>query len=137
MTFIEMGQELEDAKEAELAPEGEYDVVVKSVEHVTQNGKNHIKLMLVIENAEENYAPFNHYIALPKSDDDAQKRQTKALMAKRFLVAFDIPTENGGFNPMDIEGANCRIGVTQSTNEYEGQTYVRNELKVPRLPGNS
>lgn len=144
MGFIDLGNELAEVQEAPLAPEGEYDLAVHSVEHDTDNGKNNI--IVGIKFLGENFQPFRHYISLPLPSD-AQKDQekgnpagttqkTKLLMLKRFLVAFNIPFEANGFDPMDIQGATARVKVGQrSYNDAQtNEPRLAQTLRLPNLP---
>ncbi len=157
MSFIDMGNEFSDVKEAVLAPEGEYDLKIQQVEHVRvdANGnttevdelavKNNLRVMVVFEGG-DNFAPFTHFISLPSPNDDTKDiengkepgstRRFKMLQIKRFLFAFDIPVDGNGFNPIDFQGQRAKLGVSQRSykDNATGEERIAQQLKLPRLP---
>ncbi len=133
MSFIDMGDELANAKEAEPAPEGEYDLVLHDVEEFTNEAGN-MSLKVLVKFDDNAHAPFTHWVSLPSAEDDAAKIQAKALFIKRFLVAFNVPMEDNGFNPTDIPGCRARLAVKQ--NQYtnkNGDEAIGNNIVLPRL----
>jgi len=142
MPFIEMGKEFANAKEPEVAANGEYDLTCKDVEHMTDGGKNSLRVQVKID-GKNDYAPIFHYIGLPHPDDakkDEEKghdkgttRSTKALMARRFCHAFNIPITPEGFDTNDIKGATARLPLTQDT--YLGRR--KNVITLPYLPADA
>lgn len=142
MPFIEMGDDFKDAKEGKTAPNGQYDLKCREVDHITEGGKNHIRVIVDIlaDDPDTEYNPIFHTIALPSSKDaenDEKKghkegttRKMKQLMAKRFLHLFDVPFTDDGFDPNDITGSTARATLEQD--EYQGVT--RNVIRLPQLP---
>lgn len=145
--FIEMGEEFGETKEPELAPEGkEYDLVCKDIEEYEKDGKRSIRVLMLIEDPEGDYAPFSHFLALPSPEADQRNDEekghkpgttarTKMLMTKRFLHAFGVPYTNTGFDPQDIIGARARLPLTQETYKAsDGQERRNQRLSLPPLP---
>lgn len=126
MSFIEM-EGLQDAKEAIVAPEGNYELVILQATHKPE--KNNITVLLEID-SDEDYGTVFHTISLPKKDDDEDKRKAKGLFAKRFLVQFDLDTGEDGFNLEAFSGQRASCNITQSV--YEGTT--RNQIRLDNLP---
>lgn len=151
MPFIDMGDQFGDTKEAELAPEGkEYDLLCKEIEELEKDGKKTIRVMILVEDPEEDYAPFSHFLSLPNPEKDQQNDEakghspgttgrTKMLMIKRFLHAFRVPFDSRGFDPQDIIGARARLPLTQEVNQQEGPYKGRRNqrLVLPSLPSES
>lgn len=137
MPFIDMGKEFKDAKETPLAPEGEYDLLCKAVDHNTT--KHYVQVTIGIEG--EDYKDFNHFVNLANPERDAvtdadkgrepgTTTRNKMLFVKRFLEAFSVPYEAKGFDPNDIPGASARLGLTQTV----GTTGMRNQnINLPPL----
>lgn len=144
MPFIDMGDEFADTKEPELAPEDTYDLRCEDVDHITEGGKNNIRVRIRIEGGD--FQPIFHYLALPQPDKDKKRdaekgeelgttSKWKMLMTKRFLHAFGVPYEANGFDPNDIMGASARLGVTQdSFTREDGSVMRNNKIQLPPLP---
>lgn len=140
MTFIDMGKTFKDAKEQPLAPEAMYDLRCTDTDHNTKEGKNTVRVTVEIEGGD--FAPFSHYLALPRKDgydeemdvkNNKKKGTTgknKMVMLKRFLHLFNIPFNENGFDLIDIKGATARALLGQRENE--GTKYQ--EIRVPRMP---
>lgn len=128
--FINM-QNLGEVTEPKPVPNGRYDVTISEAKYVEE--KNYIRVSLGIQGHLD--APnVNHFISLPKKDDDAGKATFKQLMLKRFLVQFRIPFDNAsGFNVDDFAGAtaNAQLNLGEP-NADTGAVY--NELVVDKLP---
>lgn len=125
--FINMN--LGDTVEPKPVPQGRYDVVVTSA---TFNGeKNYIRCSLGIQGHLD--APnVNHFISLPKKDDEPQKANFKQLMLKRFLEQFNIPYDPvAGFNVEDFNGAAANVQLNISEPDDTGTVY--NELVVDKM----
>lgn len=122
MTFIEMP--LGDAKEKEVVPEGEYDLIVEDAVPPPP-GKKSVMVRLSIEGHLEAKAVF-HHLALISSDDDEEKRNNKLLFGKAFCDAFSIPYEGAGFDLDDFPGAQGTIYLTQE--EYQG--IINNKIRL-------
>lgn len=145
MPFIEMGEEFANAKETPLAPEGEYDLVIKALEEDKDPGKKD-NLVIQLQFETEDYQPFRHWVALPipqkdKRNDEEKGHKagttakTKMLMAKRFCYLFNIEYTDLGFNTDDFLGARTRAGITQgSFTARDGSEVAVNRILLPRLP---
>lgn len=147
MPFIELGDEFGETREAVLAPAGkQYDLLCKDVEEyekeVDGGVKKSLRVLIMIEDPENDFAPFSHFLALPnptldqrndeeKSNPPGTTSKNKMLMIKRFLHAFRVPMTGNGFNPQDIPGARARLALTQDT--WNDQLNQR--IKLPPLPG--
>lgn len=131
MTFINMN--LDDAKEATIAPESEYDLVIDNATFgESKNGKPQIVCYIAIEDHPE-FRSIRHNVSMPAPEDDADKARFKKLMLKRFMHMFSIPWGGDGINVEDFLGARTRGLVKQGEpNPDTGDIY--NELVVPRLP---
>lgn len=147
MSFIDLGQEFGDTKEPELAPEGKsYDLFCKDIEERKGDGKNDIRVMILVEDPDHEFSPIFHYLALPQPEKDQRNDEekghkpgtttrTKLLMTKRFLHAFGITFTSTGFSPQDIPGARARLPVTQGTfTRKDGSTGRNNSISLPMLP---
>jgi len=129
MPFVDMN--LDDVKEATVAPEGYYELVVSEASlETSKSGKPMIRVILDFEGRPE-YRSVWHFISLPSEDDEPDSANFKRLMLKRFLVHFNIPCD-GGFNTEDFLGARAECFVNQEP--IEGSDDVRNSLQLPRLP---
>src|SRR5690606_40880560 len=95
MTFVPVA--FDEAVEATAAPSGKYELQITGAE-VKQTGPNSAnpgrdQLVFTIGFVDQsvNAPNIRHFGSLPHPDDEATKSRNKALMLKRFLVAFDIP----------------------------------------------
>ena len=122
---------LNDVQESRPVPAGRYNLVVATAEEaVSQKGAPQIKVSIGIEGHET--APnVSHYISLPGDGDEPSKATFKALLLKRFLVAFKIPFGPDGFDVQDFPGASCSADLTLSEPDDSGNIY--NRLQLPRL----
>ncbi len=142
MPFIDLGDEYENATEAQVVPERDYDLLCKDAELMLEGGKNSIRVLIVHENAPiDNPAPIYHYIGLANKEKDTANDvaknldpgttvKTKALFAKRFIHAFGIPMDGRQLDPADIPGHSARVGL--GIELYQGQK--KNVLRLPMLP---
>ena len=128
MTFIDMPG-LEDAKEPVAVPEGKYDLCIIDAKLTEKEGKKSVRLIMEIEGEPEAGNVF-HYVGLPAEDDDADKRKTKMLFARRFFNQFNINTD-GGFEMEQLVGSRASAAMILQE-EYEGD--LRNSLKTNKLP---
>jgi len=131
MSFIELTG-LNEVKEPELAPEGEYDLRIGFADDYIKEGtkKMIVRCSIAIEGHPE-YAAFNHWTVVYDPEDDDDQRKMRALRTARFLTLFNVPFENG-FEVEDLFGATAvNVFVTQSEEDDQGNTY--NELRVPRM----
>jgi hypothetical protein len=115
--------------EPKPVPDSMYDLEIVSAESTSsQGGSPQVEVHIGILGHED--APnVRHYISLPKEGDDAGKRGTKLLFAKRFCSLFKIPYDETGFDTDDFTGSKARAELT--TEERNGNTY--NKLILPRL----
>lgn len=123
---------IDDAKEPEAAPEGEYDLrIVKSEDGESKKGNAMTTVFIRIEDAAiPNAAPIRHWLTYPDSQTPADQRQMRLLDIKRFLTVFGIPFEAKGFNTDDLAGATGRCYIYQEEGD-DGNVY--NRLRLPRL----
>lgn len=127
MTFIAM-QGIDDAREPDVMPEGEYDLVINDAKIRNTEGKNDIMVIIAIE-GEPNAANVFHFVSLPSEDDDDDKVKVKMLFARRFFHQFSIDVD-GGVDTEQFVGSRCRGKLTQE--EFEDN--LSNKLQVNRLP---
>jgi len=130
MPFINVA--LDDAKEQEPVPEGEYDLrIVKAEDGESKAGNAMTTVYIKIEDsAYPNAALCRHWLTYPDRDTPADQRQMRLLDIKRFLTAFGIAQESKGFNSDDLLGATARCMLSQEEAD-DGNVY--NRLRLPRL----
>ena len=130
MSFIELNG-MNEAKEPELAPEGEYQLTLTNPEaYVNEKGRDIVKVRVEFTDYPE-YQSFMHWIAMPsKKLDDEKVYNSLLLGVKRFLNLFGIPADNG-FNVEDLQGATAVAKVIQETSD-DGE-HVNNRIIVPRI----
>lgn len=120
-----------DAKEPEAAPEGEYDLrIVKWEEKETKKGSPMIPCTIKIMDRDVNAPLFTHWVLLIDDKVPVENHDMYKLNLQRFLSAFNVPYEDGGFDTDDLQGAegHCFVG------QQEGDDgIVRNVLRLPRL----
>lgn len=136
MSFLEMNLGA-DVKEAEIAPEGNYDLIIDKAEikdNSDTTGKVNVQVQLLFDGMPE-YNRIFHYLSMPTQEDDDAKRQIKQLMVKRFLRHFKIPFDENGFDVEALAGAyaNTNVTVEEYTNDA-GQSRLSNRLNLPPLP---
>ena len=131
---------LDDIHEPKPVPIGRYDVTIADVQPMeSQKGKPMLLVSLGIDGHDD--APnVRHYISLPHDGDEPRSSQFKALMLKRFLVAFNIPFSGEGFNIDDFYGAKAALEVgldkekdSDGNEKPDGASY--NRLVLPKLQG--
>ena len=124
---------LDDAKEGEPVPEGEYELrIVKAEDGESKKGNTMTTVTMRIENAGiPNASPVRHWLVYPDSSTPMEQRNLRLLDIKRFLTCFGVPFDGGGFDSADLEGAIGRCMLTQEQNEENGEIY--NRLRLPRL----
>lgn len=137
MPFVESA--VAEAREDELVPEGEYDLIISSVEE-KEDRKGNLMFMCVldIQNPPDNVsnpAPVFHYISTIGPEDDAKTRNFKLRMQRRFLECFEIPFEDNGFNTDDFEGAKGTCLVRQSEILRDGKPSgdYSHQLSLPKF----
>ena len=134
MGLIEMP--LGDAREPETVSDGRYDLRIEAQEEKENpnTGKKSIQVIIKIENPPAGVEPMEimHFIALPRPDDTPQGRKFKLLQTARFLHLFDIPYNEGGFDPDDLPGSTAS-GVTVTQGDVEGYG-PRNNIDLSAHP---
>lgn len=141
MSFINV--DFNSAVEAQPAPEGRYSLqitdgkVVQTGPNSANPGRDMLQFTIGFTDPEVNAPTIRHFVSLPHSDDEPQKARNKALMLKRFLVAFDIPFESNGIDldaiTFEAIGKEAHdIHVTQDTGQDGVSVY--NRINLPRLP---
>jgi hypothetical protein len=130
MPFISVP--LDDAKEAEPVPEGEYDLrIVKAEDGPSKKGNAMTTVYIKVEDsAYPNAALVRHWITYPDRDTPADQRQMRLLDIKRFLTCFGVAQESNGFNSDDLLGSVGRSFLYQEEAD-DGNVY--NRLRLPRL----
>lgn len=130
MPFINV--DLNDAREQETVPEGNYKLrIVKAEDGESKAGNEMTTVYIKIENSDvPNPALIRHWITYPGRDSTADQRAMRLIDIKRFLVCFGIPFEGGGFNSEDLVGAEGECLVITETGD-DGNDY--NRLRLPRL----
>ena len=123
-----------DIQEAKLPPEGRYDLVCLKADLQEKEGKSSIRLILSVEDTDENYANLFSYIGLPGPGDDGEKVAQKLLFAKRTLywLGMDDVIEDGELDLSALPGCQTRIPIPVVPSEYEGRE-GRN-VNWPNLP---
>lgn len=115
--------------ESKPVPAGKYDLTVAGVEEgKSQKGMPQLKVSIGI-NGHDDAPNVSHYVSLPSPGDE--KSQAKALFLKRFLEAFKIPHDGGGFDTDDFPGATASLELILSEPDDNGNVY--NRLNLPRL----
>src|SRR6266480_4321232 len=122
---------LGDVKEPKPVPRGRYALTIAEAEHNEE--KNYVRVSIGID--EHLDSPnITHILSLDKPDNDPSKEEFKKLMRKRFLVAFDIPHDDSGFNTDDFAGAKAELEVTLTSADDDEQGRTFNRLVLPKLP---
>jgi hypothetical protein len=131
MGFINVA--LDDAKEAEVVPEGEYDLrIIKAEDGESKKGNPMTSILIKIEDAPiPNAAPVRHWLTYPDNKTPADQRNMRLLDIKRFLTLFGVPITADGFDSEDLVGATARAYLTQEEGDNNGEVY--NRIKLPRL----
>ena len=137
-----------DAKEPELLPDGLKNLRILKAEYKEGKveGKHHT--LVIIDCPErpdcqsiffylgdpmgfEEYMSFNP----DKSKEDWDKAEAfKSLNAKRFMVHFDIPWDEDGYDTDDFAGKTADTITQQSESEYEGKKRKQVDMILPELP---
>jgi hypothetical protein len=130
MGFIKV--DLNDAKEAETVPEGEYDLrIIKAEDGESKAGNPMTSVLIKIEDAPiPNASPVRHWLTYPDSKTPADQRNMRLLDIKRFLTCFGVPMTAYGFDSEDLVGATGRAYLAQEEGD-NGEVY--NRLRLPRL----
>jgi len=120
---------LEDVHEPELAPDGEYDIRLISVELKTseKSGREYINALMAIEG--ENAPLVAHMIVLPDGEKPDMDERRK-LDIKRFCTAFNLPltlnfSEDGKMTGVKNLVARALVGTEQGTEGYDDRNRVK------------
>jgi hypothetical protein len=120
---------LKDVQESKPVPGGKrYDLTIAEAEFNEE--KNYIRVSVGIDDHLDS-PNIAHFCSLPKADDDERKAGFKALMLKRFLVAFNIPHDEDGFEVEDFAGAQAELEVRLSDPDDNGNVY--NRIVLPKV----
>lgn len=129
MAFI--NAQLDDTKEPEAAPEGEYDLrIVRAERKESKKGKMMTEVLIRIEDADVNAPPLRQYLIDVTPDMPEDQQRMRKLELKRFLQCFGIKLVDGGYDEEDLAGATGRCMVIQEEN---GEYGLQNRLRLPRL----
>jgi hypothetical protein len=125
---------LNEAREAEAVPEGEYEVRIHSVtEKDSKGGKPMLAVMCLIESADHpDAAPINHYLSLPADDDEERSIKFKNLQIARFCQLFGIEVEDDEIDTDDFEGKTATCTLTLEPFNDDSDEMV-NRIRLPRL----
>ena len=130
MPRISLATNLKDVQESQPVPNGKYDLVIGSVEEGNARTSGRPQLVCRINIEGHDNAPLvTHYVSLPSAGDE--KAQIKALFLARFLEAFGIAYDEGGFDSDDLIGARASLELTLSEPDESGNVY--NRLVLPKL----
>lgn len=131
MSFIELPG-LNNVREKTHAPEGSYGLIVENAKVNDKEGKHTLMVVLSFDGHQEEYENVFHHMSLPGSDDDADKRDFKLRMIRRFTSAFNVPIDDNGFNVEAFLG--CAGTVRVGVQEYpEGSGRMSNTLILPKF----
>lgn len=125
-----------DAKEAILAPEGNFPLRIQSCKEKKTGDKSKIpgepmlEVMILNEEPDMNYAPVFHTLMIPTPKTDEKNVDMYKLNIQRFLSMFNIAGDEGGFDTDDFAGATCNGFLTQ---EEGDDKVIRNKLRLDRL----
>jgi hypothetical protein len=123
--FIDVGENINDAKAPEVMERGLYDLHIQEAAAVKVDGvTKSIKTRIDFTDHPEAATMFVN-LQLPVPTDEAKKRNTKLLMLKRFMTMFKIPYEGGKFNIADFAGAQAHNA------QVEKQSYDKDKDGAP------
>lgn len=139
MTFIPVN--FDEAVEPKPVPKGRYDLqitecnVTKTGEKSKNPGRDQYKVSIAILGHE--HAPnITQFISLPHEDDEAGSARFKALLLKRFLVAFGVRFDSNGIDventAMEMVGCTAN-GIEVDLSEPDDNGNIYNRVVVPRL----
>jgi hypothetical protein len=123
-----ISKDISDVKEAEVAPEAEYDLqILKAEETESKKGTKMAKILIGFESGDEKYQPFFHYLRDPGDIEDEEQSEMAAIEAKRFAAVFDLDED---WEVGDLKGERGTCFVAQ---EVGNDDVTRNRLRLPRL----
>lgn len=117
MSFIELPiSDLDDVKEDQIVPEGEYTLVISDAKERT-NDDGAIKGLLVICEIQgmQNASNVLHNISFPLPGDESDKINNKLKFIKRFIQLFKIPVKGNQINPQDFLGKSAKCMLKQES----------------------
>lgn len=122
----------DDVKESKAVPNGPYSLTIASYELGESREKKTPQYKWTINiDGHDDAMPINHFTGLPSPKDEPKAAKFKALLLKRFLVAFKIPHTAEGFNPDDAIGRTATLEVQQGEPNASGDVY--NNIVIPRM----
>lgn len=126
---------LKDAAESQTVPDGLYELLCgeATIHHNERSGKDSVMIPIAITDPPDdvsNPSDIMHFLPLLREDDSEKGRAFKLVLQARFLVAFNIPFEDNGFDTDDISGAGGKVAVTTDTDDND---VPRNVLNLPEL----
>lgn len=121
-------------QEKHSVPEGRYRLVIASAEEGESREKKtpQFKVTINIEGHPNAY-PVTHWLSIPSNKDEPKTAESKALFLKRFLVLFNVPHTDDGFDPDDLVGASADAELSLTDPEDSDNKEVFNRLVVPKL----
>jgi hypothetical protein len=126
MGFI--SEPLDDVREAQVAPEGEYDLRIrKATQKESKKGTDMVEVMLVFEDKDVDAPPIFHYVLSWDSSTPDEQVASRKREIKRFQAVFDL---EDGWEVDDLVGQTGTCMVTQDEGD---DNVVRNRLKLPRI----
>ena len=127
MSFINLGQDINEIKEPETVPEGMYDLAIEKVIEKKDDQGNLTGLNVILDvSGYVDAAAVFHHVSLPVEDDDEEKAAFKLRFLKKFLEAFSIPFTKKGFDMVDFMGASGKVKLI--LDEYQGT--INNQIKI-------
>lgn len=135
MSFIRLGKSLDDINETSVAPEGNYDLVIRAVDIHEKNGRESLKVTLVFD-AEPDIEPFTIFLSIPSGDDDDTVATRKLRRLKRFLTMVGYEGEMDTLETEDLVGLMFRGSVVQEAmTDRDGKETgdMRNNLIIPKI----
>ena len=128
---------LNDYKEATIAPIGKYEFVITACEETRtkEKGKPQFRISLGFVGKPE-FQNLTHFVGIPSDLDEPDAASFKGLLLKRFVTLFKLPVSKDGFDTeklaMEMVGATANADVTLSEPDpSSGNVY--NRLMVPRV----
>lgn len=126
MSFI--SETLDDVREAQAAPEAEYDLrIAKATKKKSKKGNDMMEVMIVIEDRDVDAPPIFMYLLGWDRDTADEEVIRRKREIKRFCSVFDVPHD---FDEEDLLGQTGSCLVIQ---EEDDSGEVRNRLKLPRI----
>lgn len=133
---------LDEIKEPTIAPTGTYDLQITAAEIVQSRNTGNPMIKVTLGFLDGDYFNITHFLNLPTETDARDKLQFKALMLKRFLKLFGIPSSPEGIDPeqlvVDMPGSVAKVDIEQrALPRREGDNrdtdVMVNQLIIPRI----